>query len=295
MKLNVTIPVFNEERRLARGIRCPVPFLAERPACDYELVIADNASTDGMAEIARRLEAEFPRLRVVRLGGQESRWSLAKGLVRERGRRVQLHGCGFVVGPRELPGTRAGDRVGRGRLGGRLAAAPARRDTTLGAAGVLVARLRSPAPRCLRHAFLRRTMRVQGHFPPGGTSASALGGEQPLALRHGTAGTGGKSGLSHSRPCRCLPDHEKPIPRLRPLVSAFTLVELLVVIGILGLLFSCPQQGEGKVADRAMPEQPEAVASGECELHRRQQRRTAAGGLSSPAGWHAERAGVFLR
>lgn len=67
MKLNVTIPVFNEERRLERGIRQLAPFLAEAMACDYELVIADNASTDGTAEIARRLAAEFPRLRVVRL------------------------------------------------------------------------------------------------------------------------------------------------------------------------------------------------------------------------------------
>lgn len=67
MKLNISIPVFNEERRLENGIRRLAPFLAERMACDYELVIADNASTDGTGEIARRLAAEFPCLRVVRL------------------------------------------------------------------------------------------------------------------------------------------------------------------------------------------------------------------------------------
>ena len=67
MKLNVTVPVFNEERRLERGIRQLAPFLAETLTCDYELVIADNASTDGTPAIAQWLAGEFPRLRVVRL------------------------------------------------------------------------------------------------------------------------------------------------------------------------------------------------------------------------------------
>lgn len=67
MKLNVTIPVFNEERRLEKGIRCLAPLLAEAFTGDYELVIADNASTDGTAGLARQLAAEFPRTRVVRL------------------------------------------------------------------------------------------------------------------------------------------------------------------------------------------------------------------------------------
>lgn len=67
MKLNVTIPVFNEERRLERGIRQLAPLLAEAFTCDYELVIAENASTDGTPALARQLAAEFPRTRVVRL------------------------------------------------------------------------------------------------------------------------------------------------------------------------------------------------------------------------------------
>lgn len=67
MKLNVTIPVFNEERRLENGIRRLAPFLAESLPGDYELVIADNASSDRTPEIALDLATDFPRVRVVRM------------------------------------------------------------------------------------------------------------------------------------------------------------------------------------------------------------------------------------
>lgn len=67
MKLNVTLPVFNEERRLENGIRRLAPFLAHALACDYELVIADNDSSDRTPEIATKLATEFPGVRVVRM------------------------------------------------------------------------------------------------------------------------------------------------------------------------------------------------------------------------------------
>lgn len=67
MKLNVTIPVFNEERRLERGIRRLAPFLAQALACDYEIVIADNASTDRTPLLGAALACELSRVRVVRM------------------------------------------------------------------------------------------------------------------------------------------------------------------------------------------------------------------------------------
>lgn len=78
MKLNITIPVFNEERRLESGIRRLAPFLAEQMTCDYELVIADNASSDRTPEIAAKLAKEFPRVRVVRLDAKGRGGALRK-------------------------------------------------------------------------------------------------------------------------------------------------------------------------------------------------------------------------
>ena len=61
MKLSIVIPVFNEERTLATlvGRVLAVPY-------DKELVIIDDASTDGSPRIMEELAARHPELRVVR-------------------------------------------------------------------------------------------------------------------------------------------------------------------------------------------------------------------------------------
>jgi putative flippase GtrA len=65
--LDIVIPVYNEEtdlpacvRRLHAHLRDAVPFSAQ-------LTIVDNASTDGTLAVARRLELELPRVRVMHL------------------------------------------------------------------------------------------------------------------------------------------------------------------------------------------------------------------------------------
>src|SRR6266511_185904 len=51
--VNVTIPVFNEEARLQRSIPKLHGFLREHLRSQFEIVIADNGSTDRTLEIAR--------------------------------------------------------------------------------------------------------------------------------------------------------------------------------------------------------------------------------------------------
>jgi glycosyltransferase involved in cell wall biosynthesis len=64
MTVNLTIPVLNEAVRLAACVPAVLSFIAAHPEHSWELVIADNGSTDGTVDLARRLSKADPRLRV---------------------------------------------------------------------------------------------------------------------------------------------------------------------------------------------------------------------------------------
>src|SRR5215211_5587585 len=65
--VNVTIPVYNEENALGGSIRKLAGFLMANPRYRYEVVIANNASTDRTLDVARDLEAEFKMVRLLDL------------------------------------------------------------------------------------------------------------------------------------------------------------------------------------------------------------------------------------
>ena len=64
--IEVVIPVYNEEAALAASVERVVEHLAAMP-WSFRVTIADNASTDGTAVVARRLAHRFPSVRVVHL------------------------------------------------------------------------------------------------------------------------------------------------------------------------------------------------------------------------------------
>lgn len=66
-RVDVIIPVYNEEQDLAASVLRLDDFLAETFPYDYRIVIADNASTDGTLEIAERLAERHPKLSVAHL------------------------------------------------------------------------------------------------------------------------------------------------------------------------------------------------------------------------------------
>ncbi|MCZ7641037.1 MAG: glycosyltransferase [Verrucomicrobia bacterium] len=58
LQVNVTLPVYNEEAQLASSVRRVMAFLAGQRTYRWEVVIADNGSTDGTLKLARGLAEE---------------------------------------------------------------------------------------------------------------------------------------------------------------------------------------------------------------------------------------------
>jgi putative flippase GtrA len=65
--LDVVIPVYNEEKDLQRAVLRLHDHLDSLLPFTFRITIADNASTDGTAEIADRLASQFPAVRAVHL------------------------------------------------------------------------------------------------------------------------------------------------------------------------------------------------------------------------------------
>ncbi len=64
MKVDVVLPVLNEEKMLEASVRTLCAFLDRQPAHGWRVTIADNGSTDRTLEIAQRLSTELPAVGV---------------------------------------------------------------------------------------------------------------------------------------------------------------------------------------------------------------------------------------
>lgn len=66
-KVSIVIPFFNEASNLPRIYKELQDWMAVEPEYDFEILLMDNASTDGSRELARELVANDARLRHIRL------------------------------------------------------------------------------------------------------------------------------------------------------------------------------------------------------------------------------------
>lgn len=63
--VSITIPVFNEEKVLAESVSTLIAFLSVQPEFRFEIVIANNGSTDGTLSLAEELSQKYSVIRVM--------------------------------------------------------------------------------------------------------------------------------------------------------------------------------------------------------------------------------------
>jgi dolichyl-phosphate beta-glucosyltransferase len=86
--LSVIIPAYNEESRLEPTVRDAVDYFraVSRAA---EIIVVDDGSRDGTSDLTRRLAAEFPEVRLIRLAANSGKgYAVRTGVVNAHGRLV---------------------------------------------------------------------------------------------------------------------------------------------------------------------------------------------------------------
>ena len=84
MLVNVTIPVYNEEKILPTSITSLHTFLAHHCRFDWEIVVANNASIDNTLEVAKHLSTELSNVRVLHLDQKGRGRALKKAWLESR-------------------------------------------------------------------------------------------------------------------------------------------------------------------------------------------------------------------
>jgi dolichyl-phosphate beta-glucosyltransferase len=99
-ELSLVIPAYNEERRLGPGLRRALDYLQGRGA-PYEVLVVDDGSADGTAEIAAPFAAEGVRL--LRHGRNRGKGAAIRtGLEASLGARILLSDADFSTPIEEL-------------------------------------------------------------------------------------------------------------------------------------------------------------------------------------------------
>ena len=67
LKIEITIPILNEEFRLEHGVTRTIEFLENSEIKKYAIILADNGSTDNTAKIAKKIAARLPIVKFIKL------------------------------------------------------------------------------------------------------------------------------------------------------------------------------------------------------------------------------------
>jgi glycosyltransferase involved in cell wall biosynthesis len=83
--VTIIIPVYNEEGLMETAIRSLREQLAESFEWPYELIIAENGSTDATVPIARKLSEKYPEVRTISLSEPNYGRALKRAILESRG------------------------------------------------------------------------------------------------------------------------------------------------------------------------------------------------------------------
>src|SRR5258708_35159981 len=87
-ELSIIIPAYNEEQRLPKTLQRVREFLAQRNL-SHEVIVVDDGSRDGTAQLVESRTAAWPQLRLVKNPGNRGKgYSVRHGVQEARGRIV---------------------------------------------------------------------------------------------------------------------------------------------------------------------------------------------------------------
>jgi len=88
VELSIIIPAFNEERRLQKTLDRIRAFLENRPGAS-EVIVVDDGSTDGTAQLVGKMTGIWPALRLLKNPGNRGKgYSVRHGMLEAQGRVV---------------------------------------------------------------------------------------------------------------------------------------------------------------------------------------------------------------
>ena len=93
-ELSIIIPAYNEEKRLSRTLTRVRDYFADQNAGegsfaigDVEIIVVDDGSADGTANVVEKLTRQMPELRLIRNEGNRGKgFSVKHGMLEARGR-----------------------------------------------------------------------------------------------------------------------------------------------------------------------------------------------------------------
>ena len=87
--LSVVVPAYNEERRLPETLAQILAYLEQQPY-HFEVIVADDGSSDRTAALVEQLSARYPAVRLLRLDHRGKGYAVRKGALAARGEYLLL-------------------------------------------------------------------------------------------------------------------------------------------------------------------------------------------------------------